>query len=123
MTIEGYFLPAKTSTSVHQWSAYQSAYNFYEPQHFLSERWLASVSTTDPRFVHDKRDILQPFLTGPGVCIGKNLAYAEMRVILCRLLFSFDLELQAESKDWANQRIMSLWEKGELNVKLTAVNR
>ncbi|KAJ1327424.1 aspirochlorine biosynthesis cytochrome P450 monooxygenase [Microdochium nivale] len=122
-TVEGHFLPPKTSASVHQWSAYQSKHNFFEPKRFLPERWLTSVNTTDPRFVHDRRDVLQPFSTGPANCIGKNLAYAEMRVILCRLLYNFDLELQPESKDWANQRILMLWEKGPLNVKLTAVKR
>lgn len=34
-----------------------------------------------------------------------SLAYAEMRLILTRVLWNFDLELQAESKNWADQKV------------------
>ncbi|KAH7012677.1 cytochrome P450 [Microdochium trichocladiopsis] len=122
-TVGGHYLPAKTVVGVHQWSSYQCEQNFFEPQRFLPERWLASVNTTDPRFVNDKRDVLQPFSVGPRNCIGKNLAYAEMRLILTRLLYSFDLELLPESRDWASQRIYTLWEKGELMIKITPAKR
>ncbi|KAH7009262.1 cytochrome P450 ClCP1 [Microdochium trichocladiopsis] len=118
-TVEGYFLPPKTVVSVHHWSSYQCAQNFSEPQRFLPERWLPSVNTTDPRFANDKRDVLQPIAVGPRNCIGKNLAYAEMRLILTRLLYNYDLELRPESSDWPNQRIFTLWEKGDLMVKVT----
>lgn len=46
-----------------------------------------------------------------------------MRLILTRLLYSFDLELQPESRDWMNQRVFTLWEKGELMVKLKPVTK
>lgn len=46
-----------------------------------------------------------------------------MRLILARLLWKFDLELMPESREWDQQKIWSLWSKGELNVKLTAVER
>ncbi|KAJ1334018.1 aspirochlorine biosynthesis cytochrome P450 monooxygenase [Microdochium nivale] len=119
-TIDGYFIPAKTGVSVPQWSAYQSARNFYEPQQFLPERWLPSARAPGSRFVDDRTDVLQPFSTGPRNCIGKNLAYAEMRVILSRLLFAFDLEMAAQSSAWAdNQKVFILWDKGDIMVKLT----
>ncbi|KAL2179505.1 P450 monooxygenase [Thermothelomyces heterothallicus CBS 202.75] len=52
-----------------------------------------------------------------------NLAYAEMRLILARLLWNFDLELMPESRRWNEQKIYSLWDKGAINVKLTPVSR
>jgi len=122
-TISGYYCPENTVVSVPQFPAYQSTSNFFEPQSFLPERWLASVNTTDPRFVNDRRDVLQPFSVGPRNCIGKNLAYAEMRLILTRLLYSFDLELQPESRNWTNQRTFTLWDKGQLMVKVIPVKR
>lgn len=54
-----------------QFSAYHDARNFFEPESFHPERWLAS-NTTDPRFVNDKRDVMQPFSIGPRNCIGKK---------------------------------------------------
>lgn len=54
----------------------------------------------------------------------KSLAYAEMRLILARLLWNFDLELQPSCKNWiAEQKTFTLWEKGELDVKLKPVKR
>lgn len=46
-----------------------------------------------------------------------------MRLILTRLLYNFDLELMPESMDWPKQPIFTLWQKGELMVRLTPVTR
>ncbi|ETS73398.1 hypothetical protein PFICI_15003 [Pestalotiopsis fici W106-1] len=116
--IQGYYIPQDTGVSVPQWSAYQSESNWLEPEKFVPERWLGDV-----RFEHDNRDVLQPFSYGPRNCIGKSLAYAEMRLILTRLLWKFDLEMMDESKSWAKQKIFTLWDKKELRVKLQEVER
>jgi len=34
-----------------------------------------------------------------------SLAYAEMRVILARMLWNFDMELQPESQNWDDQKV------------------
>lgn len=48
-----------------------------------------------------------------------SLAYFEMRLVLARLLFNFDLvKLDPASEDWANQNVYLLWEKPELRVLL-----
>ncbi|KAH7027270.1 cytochrome P450 [Microdochium trichocladiopsis] len=130
--VDGYYLPAKTSISVPQWSAYQSALNFHKPQSFVPERWLADVTSpgsTSP-FANDKRDVMQPFSAGPRNCIGKNLANAEMRLILTRLLYNFDLDFDqpadgtTTTTGWASdQKVFLLWDKGPLMVRLTPVRR
>jgi len=50
-----------------------------------------------------------------------SLAYAEMRLILARLLFNFDIELVDPAEDWLNQPVYSIWDKPPLNVYLTPV--
>ncbi|KAJ4235446.1 hypothetical protein NW757_013557 [Fusarium falciforme] len=114
--IEGYQIPEDTKVSVSHWSAYQSEINFRDPKIFVPERWLG-----DPRYDGDAKEVLQPFSIGPRNCLGKNLAYAEMRLILAHLLWKFDLELVSESKNWNDQKVFNLWEKGDLKVKLTLV--
>ena len=47
-----------------------------------------------------------------------SLAYAEMHLILARLLFEFDIELEDEKYDWINQRVFTLWEKPPLLLRL-----
>ncbi|KAH8658506.1 cytochrome P450 [Xylariales sp. PMI_506] len=114
--VDGYWIPGNTAVSVPQWTANQSEHYWFEPQRFIPERWLG-----DPRFDGDVKGVLNPFSVGPRNCIGRNLAYAEMRLILTRLLWNFDLELMPESKNWDNQKIYSLWQKGSLKVKLTRI--
>ncbi|KAH7032669.1 cytochrome P450 [Microdochium trichocladiopsis] len=118
-TVDGFYLPENTSISVPQWSAYHCEQNWTDPESFVPERWLG----TEPRYANDKRDVLQPFSFGPRNCLGKNLANAEMRIILARLLWRFDLELLQESRNWMQQRVFVLWEKPALMVKVTPVQR
>jgi hypothetical protein len=53
-----------------------------------------------------------------------SLAYAEMRLILARIIFEFDLRLADESKDWLrNASAFTTWRKMPLYVYLTPVGR
>ena len=53
-----------------------------------------------------------------------SLAYAEMRLILARVLWNFDLEVEEKSRRWVNDmKMFLLWEKQSLFVKLKPVQR
>lgn len=86
----------------------------------MPERWLAQDHPFyEARFALDNKAAFRPFSAGPRNCIGKNLAYAEMRLIMSRLLWNFDLELVDGYENWdSEQRIHFIWEKGPLMVKL-----
>jgi cytochrome P450 len=50
------------------------------------------------------------------------MAYAEMRLIIARILFNFDIELAPGAEDWIKrQQIFTLWQKPQLPVLLKAV--
>lgn len=56
--------------------------------------------------------------------LHNSLAYVEMRVILARIIWNFDLSLAEESQDWLDrQKVYILWDKGPLIVNLTPVAR
>lgn len=62
---------------------------------------------------------MQPFAVGPRDCIGKNLAYAEMRVVLARIAWNFELELLPESESWIEgQKCFIVYQKPPLIMKL-----
>jgi cytochrome P450 len=107
----------QTKVGVHQLSAFHSERNFYRAKEFIPERWLPE-STNDPSspFYNDRREVHKPFSFGPRDCIGRNLAYHEMRLIMARLLWNFDLALEEQSKNWHEQKIRGLWEKPPLMV-------
>ncbi|KPA35153.1 isotrichodermin c-15 hydroxylase, partial [Fusarium langsethiae] len=116
--IASHWIPENTAVSVPHYPAYHSAYNFKDPEQFVPERWL-----DDPRYAKDNRAVLQPFSAGPRDCIGKNLAYTEMRILLTRLLWKFNLELQPKSENWSDQKVFFLYEKFPMHVKMTEVVR
>ncbi|KAF4338053.1 Isotrichodermin C-15 hydroxylase [Fusarium beomiforme] len=117
--IDGYWIPENAAVSMPHWPAYYSELNFRDPKKFVPERWL-----DDPRYASDNKAILSPFSLGPRDCIGKNLAYTEMRLLLARLLWKFDLQLVPTEQDWFDdQKVFFLWEKGCLLVKLKEVFR
>ncbi len=100
-------------------ACYRSADNFRDPDKFVPERWLG-----DEHFKHDRKKALQPFSLGPRNCIGLHLAYAEMRIILARLIWNFDMELCVESKNWVDgMKVFMIYQRAPLMVKLTPVRR
>jgi cytochrome P450 len=51
-----------------------------------------------------------------------SMAYHEMRLILTKVLYNFNLELCPESKNWMDhQQVYTLWQKPPLMVKVKAV--
>lgn len=52
------------------------------------------------------------------------MAYHELRLILTKVLYNFDLSLEDDSIDWLpRQKIWIMWDKGDLNCKVTPVKR
>lgn len=98
-TIDGYYVPAGETVAVSPWAATHSRLNFREPDLFRPGRWLGD----DDKFSNDHLNASLPFGTGPRVCIGKNLAYLEMRLILSHLLWNFDIELDRGAYEDKNQ--------------------
>jgi cytochrome P450 len=116
--ILGHFLPENTVISVHHWSTYRSKANFKHPDKFIPERWLG-----DPIYQGDVRGAYQPFSYGPRDCLGRAFSKHEMRMILAGLVFTFDLELCDESRDWDKKlRCYALWEKGPITCRLSRTN-
>jgi cytochrome P450 len=104
--IDGYWLPAGTTVAVSPWSSTHSETNFHDPEGFWPERWLGENS-----FTNDHLSASLPFGNGPRVCIGKNLAQMELRVVAAHMLWNFNFELdrgafQAENHVWGFDGLM-----------------
>ncbi|KAF1940511.1 cytochrome P450 46A1 [Clathrospora elynae] len=117
-TVCGEFVPAKTIVSVPQFAICISPKLFKDPLSFVPERW-----TGDARFAADDRSASQPFSIGPRDCLGKNMAYHEIRLVLTKVLWNFDLELSEENKGWLEQQVFVLWQKTPLMVKVKVARR
>ncbi|KAF2646666.1 cytochrome P450 [Massarina eburnea CBS 473.64] len=114
--IDKVWLPQGTRISASQYCVFRSQDNFAKPDEFVPERWL---DDHDEVFENDNHDALMPFSYGKRNCIGRSLAIVQMRLILARLLWNFDVELCDQSRDWIEQRSFLGWEKPPLYVRLT----
>ena len=109
-------MAAGTRVSVHHYATYHSSSNFEAPNRFAPERWLG-----DTVYSTDRRESVQPFSFGPRNCLGQNMAMHEMRLILARVFFSFDLYLCDDSRQWIDQRAFVLWAKKPLMCQVKQV--
>lgn len=132
---------------VQHWSINHSADNWDDPFTFRPERFLEESKDDGEENGKNVLEALQAFSVGPRNCIGRkyvtvlslflllcldwkltcrggSLAYAEMRLILARMLFEFDMTLAEDSHRWIErQRAFVIWERIPLNVYLAPVVR
>ncbi|KAL7623983.1 hypothetical protein AAE478_005540 [Parahypoxylon ruwenzoriense] len=111
--VAGQFVPGGTLVEVQHWSMNHSADNWKDPWVFRPERFLGTPE--EAAKAGNKLEALQAFNVGPRNCIGRNLAYAEMRLILARIVYDFDMKLSDESQKWIErQKAFALWDRIEV---------
>ncbi|KAH9177355.1 putative P450 monooxygenase [Lactarius sanguifluus] len=88
-TIGGTFIPGGTVVS--QWflCVLRSPAIFADPDVFVPDRWLGEDAKTLEAW-------LVPFSKGPRSCLGINLAYCELYLVIAGLFRRFDVTLDAE---------------------------
>ncbi|KAL2272037.1 hypothetical protein VTJ83DRAFT_1408 [Remersonia thermophila] len=130
--IAGRFVPEKTIVEVPHYAMNHSSRHWRDPFAFRPERWLSKVDSTagevregsHAEAYGDRLEVMQVFNVGPRNCLGRNLAYAEMRLILARLVYDFDWRLADESRDWMDKaKGFTTWVRDPLYVYLTPARR
>lgn len=72
------------------------------PLEFLPERWLPSTSSPDTQSENlhvSEKEAWRPFGHGPRVCIGKELALTELKLVLALTVREFDVASMYEEID------------------------
>jgi cytochrome P450 len=112
-TIAGHFVPDGVSVGISCYAAFNSRENFPRPDEFLPERWLVDFEGTQKEAYH-------PFGVGPRQCMGQLLAWVELRVILARLVWNFDMAVPEGKRplQWSQQEIYWAWNKVGVEVSI-----
>lgn len=109
--VSGVFLPPGTVCSVDMWSVHHNPKYWTDPYSFRPERWLGEG-------LGDNKVAFYPFILGPRACLGINLAYLEMRIILALLVFTYDWEMVNPDLDfWNDARTTLFWVKPAVMVR------
>ncbi|KAE8365303.1 cytochrome P450 [Aspergillus caelatus] len=115
--IAGNWIPGGTHVGMCHFATDNSSLNFKDPQKYIPERWLG-----DPEYEDDRRAAMQVFSVGPRNCIGQNLARLELRLLLSRVIWEFDWELDPVLVDWDKEMPVYLsWGMKPLRFRLTPV--
>ncbi|KAI2614033.1 cytochrome P450 ClCP1 [Hypoxylon fragiforme] len=115
--IMGQYIPEGTVVAVWQHAINHDERFWTKPYTYAPERFMGGAE-----FKNDQTDAMQPFSVGPRNCIGRNLAYAEMRLILAKIIYNFDMTIDDDSRDWLrNQPAYNLWDKPALNIHMKPV--
>ncbi|KAJ1324038.1 aspirochlorine biosynthesis cytochrome P450 monooxygenase [Microdochium nivale] len=120
--VGGNWLPKGTILHFHSKATHRNPDYFRDPDSFVPERWLkASHPLHLSRYESDRKEVFKPFSVGSRDCIGKNLAYAEMRTVLARFVFRFDYEVLPGQDNWMSKQgtLPILWLKDGLRIQPT----
>lgn len=82
---DGTFIPSGVTIMSPIYAIQRDSRAFAKPEEFIPERW-----TTQPELTLEKGAFF-PFIHGRYGCIGKQLAYNEMRLVTARVVQEFDI--------------------------------
>lgn len=121
VVIDGHYVPPGMTVSTASYTTTRSPDYWEAPHEFAPERWLPEGHPYyDVRFDNDNKMASKPFMLGPRACLGINLAYVELRIILARLTWQFEWELKSTNVDWTRDTdLRGLWHKPKLNVRFS----
>ncbi|PWY86713.1 putative RNA polymerase II mediator complex component Srb8 [Aspergillus heteromorphus CBS 117.55] len=115
-------LPEGTRIGVRTFAVNRSTKYFHAPDTFAPDRWLPE-GERPAEFAGDKVSASKPFSVGFHVCLGRPLAWLEMRLILTRTLWAFDIaEEQGIAVRFDDFPTMMMVEKQAMMMRFKARN-
>ncbi|KAK6539376.1 hypothetical protein TWF694_009602 [Orbilia ellipsospora] len=91
-TILGHKLPPGTTTMNSHYIYHMNPKVFPDPEKWDPERWLVDDTK-------EMENYFMPFSRGARICIGLNLAWAELSLVLARVVRRFELSYAEDFKD------------------------
>lgn len=95
LRIGNVYIPGNVIVQTPLYTVFRDERNFERPTEFIPSRW-----TTQPDLVKNK-NVFIPFNSGLYQCVGKRLAFMEMRFVTAKLLKRFDFSLAPEQSQEA----------------------
>ena len=94
LMVDGELIPAGTVVGTGFYSIHHHPTYFSDPFTFCPERWIVgSAPGITAESVELAKSGFFPFSYGPRGCLGKNLAYMELRSVIARTVWLYDMRL------------------------------
>ncbi|KAH8899040.1 cytochrome P450 [Thozetella sp. PMI_491] len=124
--VDGHYIPKGTHVQSSVFSHGRSPRYFHDPLEYRPQRWLSPEHPLyEEVYANDDRKGNYPFSLGPRVCIGKEMAWIEGRLLLAKVVWTFDMETAPGQRIDLDKTLLhfGLFVKPELKVRFLPVNR
>lgn len=88
LTVDDHYIPAGTIVGTSAYALHHNEDNYPDSFAFKPERWLG-----DEESVARAKIAFNTFSVGPYNCIGKNVAYLAIKLVLAKLLWGYDVRV------------------------------
>lgn len=93
LILDGQQIPEGIVVATPHYTLHHNAEYFPEPFEYRPERWIVDPPRVTEQDVAVAHSAFCPFSIGPRSCIGRGMAYMELRTTLARTLFLYDMRL------------------------------
>ncbi|KAI0482555.1 cytochrome P450 [Xylariaceae sp. FL0804] len=92
--VDGHFIPKGVHVQYGNYAFTRDPRYFHDPYDYRPQRWLPRDHPYwDPVYANDARDDFHPWSQGIRACPGISLSLREIRLIVAKVLWAFDVEL------------------------------
>jgi cytochrome P450 len=124
--VDGFYVPQGVVCQQSPFSLSRSSEYFRDPHLFRPQRWLpASDPRYEPRYADDQLKSFYPFGIGPRMCVGREIAWQQMKLFMAKVLWTFDIEgVKGMDKNFDDDfSLHAMWNRPHLWVKFHTVKR
>ncbi|KAL2284106.1 hypothetical protein FJTKL_09098 [Diaporthe vaccinii] len=124
--VDGHYIEKGITVQYAHFAFTRSTRFFKDPDQFKPQRWLPrDHKYWDASFANDARDAFWPFSRGPRSCPGMGSAWRQIRLLIAKVFWSFDVELIPGEEVIFDRdfRTYAMWEKPRTRARFLPVVR
>ena len=97
-TVSGHHFPQGSLISTALWAMHYNKEYYPEPLQFRPERWIIGEAGATGESVALAESAFCAFSTGSRGCVGKNMAWLEMRIVMAKTIWKYEIKQDAVNK-------------------------
>lgn len=113
ISIDDHHFPEGIDVGTSAYAIHHHPEYFADPFSYKPERWIVHPPEVSEEAVTLAQSAFCPFSVGPRACIGRSMAYMELKIALSRTLFMYDMRLAPRTNlgeghvdlEWGRQRV------------------
>ncbi|KAF2993989.1 hypothetical protein E8E13_001764 [Curvularia kusanoi] len=91
-TVNGHYFPQGSLVSTALWAMHYNKEYYPEPLRFRPERWIVGEKGVTADSVALAESAFCAFSAGSRGCVGKNMAWLEMRIVMAKTLWKYEIK-------------------------------